>query len=180
MSQRAVFIDRDGTLIHDRHYLGDPEGVELLDGAAEAVRTLQGAGLAVIVVTNQSGIGRGLFTEEDYRAVARQVDVLLGLDGVSLDGSYHCPHDPSSRCACRKPGTALYEEAAKAQGLTLPGSYYVGDRAGDVEPATTLDGTGLLVRTGHGHRHEEEVCDWAEVVDDLAEAARKIVALERR
>lgn len=180
MKRRAVFVDRDGTLIHDRHYLSDPAGVELVDGAAAAVRSLRGAGLAVVVVTNQSGIGRGFFTAEAYRTVEERVATLLAAEEVQLDGSYHCPHDPRARCECRKPGTALYHAAADALDLTLEGSYFVGDKPADVEPAHVLGGRGFLVRTGHGRRHEDDVAGRADVVDDLPSAATKIVALERR
>lgn len=180
VKRRAVFLDRDGTLIHDRHYLADPDGVELVEGGAEAIRSLQGVGLAVVVVTNQSGIGRGLFTEDAYRAVEARIDALLAADGVHLDGTYHCPHDPRARCDCRKPGIGLHRLAAGTLDLSLAGSYFVGDKPADVEPAQRLEGVGMLVRTGHGRRHEDEVAGLAEVFDDLPQAARKIVALERR
>lgn len=180
MKRRAVFLDRDGTLIQDRHYLADPDGVELIPGAAAAVASLRNAGLAVVVVTNQSGIGRGLFTREEYDRVAQRVTALLAGEGVEVDGTYVCPHDPRERCGCRKPETALYEAAAKDLDLTLAGSYFVGDKAADIDAATPLGGIGFLVRTGHGRRHEAEVDGRAEVVDHLASAATKIVALERR
>lgn len=180
MSRRAVYLDRDGTLIHDRHYLSEPDGVELIDGAAAAVAALQDVGLAVVVVTNQSGIGRGLFTEEAYRRVAERVDALLAAEGVRLDGTYVCPHDPLARCPCRKPGTALHEAAAAELELTLEGSYFVGDKPADIDAAEPLGGRAFLVRTGHGRRHEDEVAGRATVVDDLPSAVAEIVALERR
>jgi len=90
----AVFLDRDGTLIEDRGYLRDPDQVALLPGASGAVRRLDLAGLPVVVVTNQSGIARGLLTEDDYLATARRLDALLAADGARLAGHYHCPHLP--------------------------------------------------------------------------------------
>ncbi|HEX7239268.1 MAG TPA: HAD-IIIA family hydrolase, partial [Longimicrobiaceae bacterium] len=101
----AVFLDRDGTVIHDAHYLADPEGVRLLPGAAEAVARLNRAGVPVVLVTNQSGIGRGLFSEADFRAVQDRVEALLAAGGARIDAVYHCPHAPDADppCDCRKP-----------------------------------------------------------------------------
>ncbi len=175
----AVFLDRDGTLIEEREYLSDPEQVRLVPGAADALRRLGEAGFALVVVTNQSGIARGFFTEADYRAVAARVEALLAAEGASLDGTYHCPHHPEvmGPCACRKPGVKLYRDAARALGLAPERSYFVGDKASDVEPAGTLGGTGVLVRTGYGAEAEEEgrVPEGVRVVDDLAAAAELIL-----
>ena len=132
MSARpAVFLDRDGTLIEDRHYLRDPEGVHLLPGAAGAVRQLNAAGVAAVVVTNQSGIARGLLTEADYRATADRLDELLAREDARLDGAYHCPHLPeiSGPCECRKPAPLLYRRAAQDLDLDLARSWWVGDRS---------------------------------------------------
>jgi D-glycero-D-manno-heptose 1,7-bisphosphate phosphatase len=148
----AVFLDRDGTLIEDRHYLRDPTGVQLLPGAAEAVRRLNAAGRVVVVVTNQSGIARGLLTEADYAATSRRLAELLAAGGAQLDAQYHCPHHPdlSGACECRKPGTLLYRRAAADFGLDLGRSWWIGDRLRDVAAAGALGGRGLLVRTGRG------------------------------
>lgn len=154
--RRAVFLDRDGTLVEERNYLSQPEEVVLVAGAAEAVRRLQAAGLAVVVVTNQSGIARGYYTESDYRAVATRVHDLLLEEGVTVDGTYYCPHLPevSGPCECRKPGPGMYLEAARELGLATRGSFYVGDRWKDVLPAVTFGGMGVLVRTGYGREEE--------------------------
>jgi histidinol-phosphate phosphatase family protein len=145
--RRAAFLDRDGTLIEDRHYLGDPDGVVLLPGAAAAVRALNGAGVATVVVTNQSGIARGLLTAADYERVAARTVERFAAEGARIDAAYHCPHHPSvdGPCACRKPGTLLYERAASELGLDLARSLFVGDRWRDVAPALALGGLGVLV-----------------------------------
>jgi histidinol-phosphate phosphatase family protein len=146
-ARRAVFFDRDGTLIEDEHYLARPELVRLRPHAAAAVRRVNGAGLAAVVVTNQSGIARGLLTEEDYRRVAARLDELLAEGGARLDATYHCPHLPeiSGPCECRKPGVALYEQAARELGLDLAASAYVGDRVRDLLPAARFGGLGIMV-----------------------------------
>ena len=154
----AVFLDRDGTLILERDYLADPEGVTLVPGALEALRLLRDAGFILVVVTNQSGIGRGLYGLEDYHAVAGRVERLLGSHGIRLHGTYFCPHYPdvTGPCQCRKPATGLFRAAAKDLGVDLASSFFVGDRVRDVLPARELGGTGILVRTGYGAREEGE------------------------
>lgn len=179
-SRRAVFIDRDGTLIQEKEYLADPEGVQLVAGAVEALRRLRGLGLAVVVVTNQSGIARGLYEEDDYRAVARRLARILDDAGVLPDGTYYCPHHPSftGPCPCRKPGTGMYREAARDLDLMLQGSYYVGDRVKDTVPARVLRGTGILVRTGFGGEEETDAPADVLVVDHLPAAADLITRRE--
>jgi histidinol-phosphate phosphatase family protein len=148
----AVFLDRDGTLIEDRHYLRDPAGVRLLPGAAGAVRRLNAAGLPAVLVTNQSGIARGLLTEADYEATAARLDDLLAAEGARLDARYHCPHLPeiSGPCECRKPGPSLFLRAAHDHGLDLAESWWVGDQPRDVEPAASFGGRGVLLRSPDG------------------------------
>lgn len=145
----AVFLDRDGTLIHDAEYLSDPEGVRLLPGAGEAVARLNRAGIPVILVTNQSGIGRGYYTEDDFRAVQERVAEVLARQGARLDAVYHCPHAPGDPlpCECRKPEVGLFVRAAAEHGVDPARSWYVGDRVRDVIPAGRLGGTGILVCT---------------------------------
>lgn len=173
----AVFLDRDGTIIREKHYLADPAGVELLPGAAEAMRRMAGHGFLLVVVTNQSGIGRGFFTEAQYAAVAERVAGALAEHGVRIDGVYHCPHDPDAaeRCECRKPGLALYRRAAEDLGIDLARSFWVGDRLGDVAPARALGGFGILVRTGYGADEAERAPAELSVVADLQAAADAVV-----
>jgi histidinol-phosphate phosphatase family protein len=143
----AVFLDRDGTIIEDTGYIADPAAVRLLPGAAPAIARLNRAGRSAIVVTNQSGIARGLLDEAAYAAVARRLQALLAADGARLDADYHCPHHPdfTGPCECRKPGPLLYQRAAADHELDLAASWWVGDRMRDVLPAERFGGHGLLL-----------------------------------
>jgi D,D-heptose 1,7-bisphosphate phosphatase len=174
----AVFLDRDGTLIEERHYLSDPDGVVLLAGVGEALKALRDAGFALVLATNQSGLARGLLSEEDYRAVAGRVEDLLARAGVRLDGIWSCPHHPDvdGPCACRKPGTGMFREAARYLRLDLSRSYFVGDRARDVLPALELGGKGILVLTGYGMEERGDLPGSIEVAEDLFGATEWILA----
>jgi D-glycero-D-manno-heptose 1,7-bisphosphate phosphatase len=175
--RRAAFIDRDGTLITERFFLADPAGVELLPGAARALRRLKAGGFALVLVTNQSGIARGLYSLEDFLAVQVRLATLLSVEGIALDGVYYCPHHPDfgPPCDCRKPAPGLFRQAAAELRLDLRTSAYIGDRLKDVQPAATLGGRGILVRTGYGAAQEAPAADWLETVADLAEAAVRLV-----
>jgi D-glycero-D-manno-heptose 1,7-bisphosphate phosphatase len=175
----AVFLDRDGTVIHDRHYLHDPEGVELLPTAGEAIARLNGAGVPVLLVTNQSGIGRGLFSEADFAAVQRRLEELLAEHGARLDGVYHCPHTPdrSPPCNCRKPAPGLFLRAADEHGLDLARCFYIGDRARDVEPGAGFGGMPILVRAVAAESPEENMPPATRVVGTLEEASLLVIAV---
>jgi len=174
----AVFLDRDGTLIHDRHYLSDPDGVELLPGAAEAVARLNRAGLFVVLVTNQSGIGRGMYGEDEYRAVHARLAELLAAEDARLDADYHCPLAPDAPDpgAMRKPGAGMFLQAAREHGLDPAASWYVGDRARDVAPAGALGGRGILVRGAQTEPDAAESRGVIAVVDSLAAAVDLILS----
>ena len=177
MSTRpAVFLDRDGTLIVDCHYLADPDGVELLPGAGEAVARLNRAGLAAILVTNQSGIGRGMFTEEDYRAVHARLEALLAARGARLDAAYHSPLAPDEPDPeeLRKPGAGLFLRAAREHGLDLARSIFVGDRVRDVAAAERFGAAGIVVR-GPQTEPQADALPYATVVESLAAAVERIV-----
>ena len=143
----ALFIDRDGTLIADAHYLADASRVQLLQGAAAAVANANAAQVPVVVVTNQSGIARGLITTSQYEAVRDRTNALLRAGGAAVLATYHCPHwgHPKELCECRKPGLGMYREAAAAYHLDLMRSAYIGDRWRDVQPALATGGIGILV-----------------------------------
>jgi D-glycero-D-manno-heptose 1,7-bisphosphate phosphatase len=172
----AVFLDRDGTIIEDRHYLRDPADVRLLAGAADAIRQLNLARVPTVVVTNQSGIARGLLTEADYQATAQRLDDLLAGAGARLDGAYYCPHLPeiSGPCDCRKPGPLLYRRAASELDLDLARSWWVGDRLRDVEPATVFGGRGVLIAPAGAEATTHRPSTWT-VVPDLPAAVHTVL-----
>ena len=145
--RRAAFLDRDGTLIVDADFLARPEGVELIPGAADAVRRLNEAGVLVVVITNQSGIARGLLTEDDYARVEERVRLDFAQAGARIDATYHCPHHPAitGQCSCRKPALGMYEQARDELGLDTAASLFVGDRWRDVGPGIELGGRAILV-----------------------------------
>ena len=143
----AVFLDRDGTIIDDVHYIASPELVRLRAGAAEAISALNRASIPVIVVTNQSGIARGMLTVDDYDRVAARMANMLSAQDAHIDATYMCPHHPDfdGACECRKPGTLLFRQAATDHDLSLERSTFVGDRWRDVEPGLTLGGRPILI-----------------------------------
>lgn len=148
----AVFLDRDGSIIEDQEYLRDPSRMRLLPGAGSAIRQLNAGGFVVLVVTNQSGIARGLLSLDEYRATERRLEELLAGQGARIDAQYFCPHLPevSGPCECRKPGTLLYRQAAHRFDLDLGRSWWVGDRIRDLLPAKAFGARGILVLTGAG------------------------------
>lgn len=151
----AAFLDRDGTIIRDTGFLHDPAQVALLPGAASAIRRFNAAGLPVVIVSNQSGIARGLYPESAYHAVQARLVELLAAEGARIDASYFCPHHPqfSGPCDCRKPGLLLFHRASQDHGIDLSQSLYIGDRPSDIEPARHLGGRPFMVRTGQGEQH---------------------------
>ncbi|GLC26401.1 D-glycero-alpha-D-manno-heptose-1,7-bisphosphate 7-phosphatase [Roseisolibacter agri] len=178
----AVFLDRDGTLIDDEHYLADPDRVRLRPGAARAVRRLRDAGLAIVVVTNQSGIARGKFTEAEYEAVRARLDELLAAQGATLDASYHCPHHPDfgEACSCRKPGIALFQQAASEHALDLARSAFIGDKYRDVAPAARFGAYGVLVPSPDTPYNDmERARDSFAVATTLEAAAERVLARMR-
>lgn len=147
-SRPAVFLDRDGTLIEDTGYLSDPAQVRILPGVAGTLQAIAAAGYLRIVVTNQSGIGRGMYARADFEATQREFERQLQAQGASIDAIYLCPHAPDDGCTCRKPGTALFREAAAAHDIDLGRSWCVGDQPRDIAPAEELGCRGLLISTG--------------------------------
>ena len=151
----AVFIDRDGTLIHERHYLRTVKGLRLFAGAVKAMKLLKEAGFKLIMVTNQSGIGRGYLTEATLARIHAHLEKMLKKQGVSFDGVYYCPHHPDVKCSCRKPNLGMVRAAQRRFGLDLKRSYVIGDHVNDFLLAQNMKGTGIFVLTGHG-KHEQE------------------------
>jgi len=165
-----VLLDRDGTLIEERNYLSDPRQVRLLPGAAQGLRRLSLAGFRVVVVTNQSGVGRGLITREQVRRVNRRFLQLLREKKAPLDGLYWCPHRPSARCSCRKPRLGLAKRASRNLGVPWRRSISVGDRPSDIRLGQKTGGAGVLVLTGYGARWRRTSIKADHVAKDFADA----------
>jgi len=177
---RLVLLDRDGTIIVERGYPKDPAEVELIPGAAAAIRQLRSLGLPVVVISNQSGVGRGYMTRDDVERVNARVAELLAAEGTALDAVYFCPHAPADGCTCRKPGRDLLDRAAADLGGELSRSFFVGDKKDDVDAGRNVGATTFLVRTGYGEKQTfPEGAGPDFVVADLAEAAAKIEELLR-
>lgn len=150
MNRRFVLLDRDGTLIAERHYLADPQGVELLPGVTAGLRQLRQLGLGLVVITNQSGVGRGYFNMKQVERVHQRLGKLLEAEEVLLDGIYCCPHVPEEGCHCRKPAPGLVEQAVQELGFDSHESFVIGDKVCDIELGQRVGATTFLVRTGYG------------------------------
>lgn len=178
MGKQYILLDRDGTIIYDKHYLHDPDGVELLPGAVEGLKRMVDMGYGLAVLTNQSGVGRGYFDHASVAACNARMEELLAPHGIVLDGIYYCPHTPEEGCRCRKPEPGLMEQAAEVLGFDPGESFMVGDKVADMGVGKNTGATTILVRTGKGAVHEERCKDSADhVVDDLKGVADIIASL---
>jgi D-glycero-D-manno-heptose 1,7-bisphosphate phosphatase len=171
--RRFIVLDRDGTIIEEREYLSDPAQVRLIPGVGTTLRELREIGFGLVVITNQSAVGRGFFDEARLAQVHQRLKDLLSREGVQLDGLYVCPHKPDDDCDCRKPKLGLLQKASKDLGFRLEDSIVIGDKACDIEMGHAAGALTFLVRTGYGAQFENEVAaDF--VVDDLAAATASI------
>lgn len=184
--RRAVFLDRDGTITVERGYVVDPKDLQLIPGAAEGISVLNAAGLLVVVVSNQSGVARGLMSEGDLARVHRALEDLLGQQGARVDGAYYCPNylggsveRYTKDASCRKPSTGMLEQAARDLDIDLRSCYMVGDQATDIETANRAGIPGVLVMTGKGRdearQAEQRGLKVAHSASDLLEAVRWIL-----
>jgi len=151
--RRALFVDRDGTLNPDLHYLREPERLELFRGVGNALSLAHDHGYLLVCVTNQSGVERGFYSEEDIECIHRRLNDLLGPFRARIDAFYHCPHRPETRCECRKPGTLLFERARADWNIDFATSAIVGDRSIDVQAGRKL---GLLTAFVSQVGHEQD------------------------
>jgi D-glycero-D-manno-heptose 1,7-bisphosphate phosphatase len=171
--RRAVFVDRDGTLNPDLHYLSDAARVEVFRGVGEGLRLLRAHGYLVVCVTNQSGIERGFYTDRDVEAIHERIRTLLAKEGASIDRFYYCPHAPEAHCQCRKPGTELFERARRDFGIDFPSSAIVGDRSLDIEAGERLGLlTALVPAPGHEAETTAELREHRAVPDLIAPSFR--------
>jgi len=180
----AIFLDRDGTLIEEREYLADPAAVALFPGVGPALRALQQTGYKLVVVTNQSGIGRGYYTEEAMHRVNQRMLDMLASEGVRFEKVYYAPEAPGQPSRGRKPSPQFLFDARDELKLALPQSYMIGDKLIDLECGWNAGvGRSILVRTGYGAKVERdapEALARAWVADDLTAAATMILGLPGR
>jgi D-glycero-D-manno-heptose 1,7-bisphosphate phosphatase len=181
--RRAVFIDRDGVINEEREYVSRAEDFHLLPGAVKGLARLRDAGFALVVVTNQSGIARGLYGEADFETLTTHMRERLGAQGIQFAGVYHCPHHPTGvistyrvECKCRKPQPGMLLHAARDLGLSLANSVLVGDKTSDIEAGRRAGlNRCVLVESGHAltaaERQTADAC-----VADLEAAARWLTA----
>ena len=175
MGRPAIFLDRDGTLVEEVNYLHRPEEMRLFPATAEALTKLKAAGYFLVVVTNQSGIGRGIYSEADMHSVHEALQQELG--GM-IDGFYHCPHLPCDGCECRKPGQKMVHDAERDLGIDLSRSWIVGDKKIDVETGHAAGMRTVLVLTGYGRSHKDALEEHPDIIAaDLGEAAAEILRL---
>ncbi|MBV9007703.1 MAG: HAD family hydrolase [Verrucomicrobia bacterium] len=167
----AVFFDRDGTIMQDVNYCADPQEVHVFPCVAESLRKLKGRGFTLIMITNQSGIGRGYFTREQYEAV--QMEVLRQLGDALIDATYFCPDPPGIESQCRKPAPGMILEGAREYDIDLPNSVMVGDKEIDVRCAHNAGIKAIRVRTGFETNTADSSADW--VAENFSDAAKIIL-----
>lgn len=173
---RFVALDRDGTVVVERfRHLAEPDEVELIPGAIEGLRELNVLGLDLVVITNQSALGRGNLDQARLETVHQRLRALLASGGIQLSGIYVCPHTPEDGCFCRKPRPGLLKSAARQLGVSPASSFVIGDKASDIECGRSVGATTILVRTGYGAQVAKEGTATPDyTVDDLVEAAKVV------
>jgi len=183
-NKRFVVLDRDGTIIEEKHYLADPEQVVLLPGAVEGLRRFQEMGLGLAVVTNQSGVGRGYFNLDILDQIHQRMNELLNREGINIEGIYFCPHTPTEMCACRKPEPGLIDQASQELYFDTASCFVIGDKAADIELGERVGATTFLVSTGYGtetaqdasvqpNHYVEHLNLAADVIEGLLQKAKK-------
>ncbi len=181
---KAVFLDRDGTIIQDVGYISSPEQVQFVPGSIEAIKMLNQAGYKVIVITNQAGVARGITTEDMVQTVDKVIQRGILSGGAHLDGIYYCPHHPEHGvypykqiCECRKPHTGLIKKATQDHQIDLGRSFMIGDKSSDVETGKRAGIRTVFVLTGHGSREKGELKAAPEyIARDLAEAVKWVLS----
>ena len=177
---KLVILDRDGVINEDSDdYIKSPAEWRPIAGSLEAIVRLKHAGYRVVVASNQSGLGRGLFDYDDLFAIHDKMTRMLADIGTHVDGIFFCPHGPEDGCSCRKPGTGLLDDIAKRFGRTLSGTPFIGDSISDVQAAQAAGATPLVVRTGKPVDDSAAELAGVDVYDDLASAADSLIARDK-
>ncbi len=170
-ASKVLFLDRDGTLIVEKNYLSNPDDVELCDKAIEGLKGFLNHGYRIVVVTNQSGIGRGYFSVEEMKRVHKKIDFLLSKYGIRIDQYLHCPHVPDVNCSCRKPKIGMLDSVISKEQIDWKHSLMIGDKSCDIEFGKNAGMTSILVKTGYGALYDMEAKVLPDVtVVDLLEA----------
>jgi D-glycero-D-manno-heptose 1,7-bisphosphate phosphatase len=171
-NRRALFLDRDGTVIYDAGYPNDASAVTLIPGVVEALSELRALDFALVLVSNQSGVGRGRISPEAFRSVHSRFEALLREGSITLDGVYYCTHAPSDGCTCRKPSAAMILDAAAMLQIDLGASFMVGDKETDVAAGRTAGCSTILLGNQRQASHQTADCvaqNWRQVVQFIKE-----------
>jgi D-glycero-D-manno-heptose 1,7-bisphosphate phosphatase len=182
MTRRFALVDRDGTINVERGHLTDLDDLELIPGAAAALRRMRDdLGLGIVVITNQAHVGRGLLSAERLSQIHLRLVELLAYEGAEVDGFLHCPHTPEDGCDCRKPEPGMARQAAERFGFDLREAFMIGDHASDVAMGRAVGATTVLVLTGHGRDEAARAAGAADhTAADLAAAVDIIATLVPR
>ena len=174
--RRCVLLDRDGTINAERHYLSDPEELELLPGVVAGLKRLRELGLGLVLITNQSAIGRGMFSVARLHEIHDRLRALLGDADLAVDAIYYCPHKPEDDCSCRKPQAGMVDRAVHDLGFDPREAFVIGDKRCDIDMGWRVGATTILVQTGYGEDARGTTPDYT--VDGLEEASAAISALQ--
>lgn len=181
--KRAIFLDRDGTINKEKDYLYRIEDFEFVPGTPEAIRMLNEAGLLVVVITNQSGVARGYYTEDDVEILHRHIARELEASGARVDAWFYCPHHPAGKgsyslpCHCRKPLPGMLLDAACRLDIDMESSLMIGDKRADIEAAIAAGCRPVLVRSGYGAAEEAHLPAGVDVYDNLLAAVTSVIKI---
>lgn len=176
---KAVFLDRDGVINVDKEYVLKIEDFELIPNTIDALKIMQEGGYILIIITSQSGIGRGYYTEQDFQKLNRHMLGLFSAKGIKISKVYHCPHSPDEGCNCRKPNISIINEAEKEFGIELKKSYVIGDKTSDIEMGKRAGCRTILVQTGKAGRDGKYNVKPDFTAEDLYSGASLIIKMDK-